>query len=68
MTPDSKTVLKKHAVSLAWRICMMSAAAILVFIGQNLQLFTLPPAVVAVIGLILGEVSKYVNNALSQTE
>lgn len=47
--------------SLAWRIGMMSVAMLIDFSLTNLELFNLAPQVTVVLGLVLGEVSKYLN-------
>lgn len=58
--------LKKRSKAFAWRLGMMIAAAVVAFVAENLGLFNLPPQLVVVLGLVLGEVSKYLNNLLSR--
>ena len=40
---------------------MMIVAAVVAFLVENVSAFNLPPEVTVVVGLILGEVSKYLN-------
>lgn len=56
----------KRGKSLLWRIGMMTLAFSLAFASENLASLPVSPEVTVVIGLILGEVSKYVNNALHE--
>jgi len=57
-----KQELKKRLMSLVWRLGGMSAAVILAFIANNLDLFNLSPGAIGVIGLIIGELTKITNN------
>ena len=52
--------------SLYWRTGMMIVAVIISSLLANLDIFAeiLSPAVITFLGLILGEVSKYINKAL----
>jgi len=61
MTQENKTILINRAKSLAWRTGMMVASILVAFIASNLELFNLSPEVTVFIGLVLGEVSKYLN-------
>lgn len=54
--------LKNRLKSLAWRVGMMALAAVVAFAIENLGLFGLPVWAVGVAGLVLGEVSKWLNN------
>lgn len=54
-------VLKSRLKSFAWRLGMMVAAAVVAFLMDNLQLLDLGPTITVVLGLVLGEVSKYLN-------
>jgi hypothetical protein len=47
--------------SFYWRTGMMIVAAVVAFLVENVSAFNLPPEVTVVVGLILGEVSKYLN-------
>jgi len=62
---DNKTILIKRLKSLLWRAGGMLAALGLQFGLDNLGLLNLPSEVTVIIGLVLGEVSKLVNNAVS---
>ena len=62
----NKEILVKRSKSFIWRLGMMLLATVLAFILDNLNLLELSPAVIGVLGLLLGEVSKQVNNYLSQ--
>ena len=53
--------LKKRLKSLAWRAGMMGLAAVIVTIADGLAGLGISPAVVGILGLILGEVSKQLN-------
>lgn len=61
MTKETKEVLKKRVVSFLWRLAGMVAVAVLNFIATQLSLFNLPPSVVGIISLIVGEITKYIN-------
>lgn len=54
--------MKARVKSFAWRIAMMVLAAALDFAAQNIANFNIPPQYVVVLGLALGEVSKWLNN------
>jgi hypothetical protein len=61
MTKKNKEVLVKRLKSLAWRTGTMLVAIAVDFTLENIGLFELPPVAVVIIGLVLGEVSKYLN-------
>ena len=58
MNYESKSRLK----SLLWRAGMMALVVVLDVVAQGLTELSLPVGVVIVAGLILGEVSKFLNN------
>ena len=58
-------MLKKRLLSFAWRLGAYIIVAALAWIGNNIGLLELNPAVTTVIALVLGEVTKYLNNFLS---
>jgi hypothetical protein len=62
ITPENKEVLLKRTKSLAWRAGMMCVALLVGFLNENLGLLNLPQEAVVVLGLVLGEVSKYLNS------
>ena len=48
--------------SFYWRLSMMCIAAILGFLADNMGLFPFSPEATTTLGLVLGEVSKKLNN------
>ena len=63
MSKESKQVLIKRLKSLSWRAGMMIAAIVVDFLISNIGLFELPDVLTVVLGLMLGEISKYLNSA-----
>ena len=61
MTQENKGIIIKRLKSLAWRAGMMLVALSVDFALQNLGIFELPGQAIVIIGLVLGEVSKYLN-------
>jgi hypothetical protein len=61
MTKKNKEILVKRLKSFAWRTGLLVVAIAIDFTLENIGLLELPPLTVAVIGLVLGEVSKYLN-------
>lgn len=53
--------LKKRLQSLAWRVGMMTLAISLQFAIENASELNISPLVTVLLGLVLGEVSKYLN-------
>jgi len=62
ITPENKVIFTKRLKSLAWRLSMVFVIALLDFVITNLGLFSLPNEITVVLGLMLGEVSKYLNS------
>jgi len=60
MTKENKEVLVKRLKSFLWRLGAYVAVAVIGFLINNLELVNLPPTVVAVVALILGEITKYI--------
>lgn len=58
----NKEALLNRGKSFLWRAGMMLAAIAVDFGVQSLGDFNLSPEVVVVLGLVLGEVSKYLNS------
>jgi hypothetical protein len=58
--------LHKRIKSFAWRTGMMVLAVTIDFVLQNLASFSFSPQTTVVVGLILGEVSKYFNSRYPQ--
>lgn len=63
MSAENKAILINRLKSLSWRVGMMLGAVLVDFAIANIGLFNMPDGVVAVLGLILGEVSKYLNRS-----
>lgn len=55
------TQLWRRVKSLLWRALMMGLAAVVAYIVENLSVLELSPQVTVVLGLVLGEVSKWLN-------
>ena len=60
-----KTELLKRLKSFGWRLLGMSLVALLAFVSSNLELFNLSPAIIGLLGLIAGELTKWLNNAFA---
>ena len=58
--------MKNRIKSLLWRAGMMAIVTILDVVAQGITEFSLPVSVVVIAGLILGEVSKHINNKLNR--
>jgi hypothetical protein len=52
----------KRVKSLVWRASMMAIAVFLSSIAENIGVLELSPQVTVLLGLVLGEVSKWLNN------
>ena len=57
------SVFVKRLKSFVWRAAMMGVAAAAAYVAANLDILQLSPTVTAVLGLILGEVSKWLNTS-----
>ena len=53
--------------SFLWRTLMMGISGLIAIVLNNLSIFDLDPKVVALIGLMFGEISKAINNKLSKS-
>ena len=62
MNQETKIELIKRLKSFLWRLGGISAIALIGFISENLGMFDLPVWMVGIIGLILGEATKWINN------
>lgn len=60
LSQENKELLVNRAKSFAWRLGGMVAVAVLGFFLENLELLNLPDGVIVVIGLIAGEVTKFI--------
>ena len=54
--------LEKRLKSLIWRAAMMAVVAVIDVVLQELTMFNMPDAVTLILGLVLGEISKFLNN------
>ena len=59
MTQANKIVLIKRFKSFIWRLGGVCAIAILNFIAAQIELFDLPVWAIGIIGLVVGEATKY---------
>lgn len=57
----NKELLTARFKSFVWRLGGMAAVALLAFLADNLGLFGLGTETQVVLGLVLGEVTKYLN-------
>ena len=64
MSSENKNLIINRLKSLVWRVLWMVVAVGLGFLAENLNLFGFSPAFVGIVGLVLGEISKYVNNKI----
>ena len=62
MSKENKQILQTRAKAFLWRYGMIGLAFGLDFITTNLGLFNLPMPVTLTVGVVLGEVSKCLNN------
>lgn len=60
MTNENKTILIKRFKSLVWRMFGIAAVMFLNFLAEIIGLFELSNGVVIVVGLIVGEITKYI--------
>jgi len=61
MTQTNKDILIKRLKGLAWSAGMMILALVIDFLIKNLGLFNMPTEVTVVLGLVLSQISKYLN-------
>jgi len=61
ITLENKAILKKRLMSLAWRVGTMVSAVVVAFISNNIGLIELPVWVIGLVGLILAEITKWLN-------
>ena len=62
MTNEHKQELIKRLKALAWHTGMMVLAVVVNWTAANLKLFDLPMQLTVILGLILGQISKYLNS------
>jgi len=61
LSEENKVILIKRLKSLAWRVGALVGTVVIAFISANLELLNLPLWAVGFIGLVMGEVTKYLN-------
>jgi len=57
-----ETQLQKRIKSFLWRGGAVATVAFLAFITKNIGEFDLPDYAVVVVGLVIGEITKYLNS------
>lgn len=62
ITPENKVILVKRLKSLAWRAAGLIVALIVTEQADVLQLVDIPEVGRLFIGLVIGELSKYLNS------
>ncbi|OGK35106.1 hypothetical protein A3F59_02630 [Candidatus Roizmanbacteria bacterium RIFCSPHIGHO2_12_FULL_38_13] len=60
--------LKNRSLSFLWRLAGMVLVAVLAFVGSNLDLINVSPAVIGLISLLVGEATKWLNNEFALGE
>lgn len=55
-------MLVKRIKSLLWRAGMMGLATVIAVILEDIQVLELSPLATTITGLVLGEISKYLNS------
>ena len=61
MSADTKEILIKRFKSFLWRLLGMIISAFLAWVLDTLQVLNFSPEIVAIVGLIIGEITKYLN-------
>ena len=56
------SMLVKRIKSLLWRAGMMGLATVIAVILEDIQVLELSPLATTITGLVLGEISKYLNS------
>ena len=62
MSNETKIMLINRLKSLAWRVGNFAAVAVLAFISENIGLLELPLWMIALIGLVSAEGTKWLNS------
>lgn len=66
MTPEMNLILKKRFFSFLWKLGGMIVTYFLAFIMANINMFGLPVLVVTIIGLVVSEITKFINKNLPE--
>lgn len=61
LSEDTKAILINRLKSLLWRTGSMVGVLVLAFITENITLLNVSPAVAVFVGLVTGEITKYLN-------
>lgn len=61
MTSENKTILINRSKALLWHLGTMIAPFVVDFAATNIQLFDLPNWILVGVGLILAQITKYLN-------
>lgn len=61
MSNEIKQIIIKRFKSLLWRIGGYALAGLLAFILEAFKVLELSPQLIAIVGLIFGEITKYLN-------
>lgn len=62
LSEEVKQILITRFKSFAWRFCMVGLAFLLQYATETLDLLQMSSGITVIVGLALGEVSKYLNN------
>jgi len=66
MKEEVKEQLIKRLKSLLWRAGAMIVTGLVVWASENIAMFELPPSITVLLGLMLGEATKYLNTNKSK--
>jgi hypothetical protein len=61
ISPENIAILKTRLIALCWHAGTMLAAIAIDFITVNISLFNIPDFIVVIIGLVLAQITKYLN-------
>lgn len=67
ISEETRLMLVNRVKSLGWRVGMMLAAGLIAIATEAISSVQLPGGMVVLLGLVLGEISKYINARLSLT-
>lgn len=68
ITNENWTILKNRVKSFLWRFAGIAAVALLNFVAEQINLFNLPEIAIVVIGLVVGELTKFINTNLPEIQ
>jgi hypothetical protein len=61
ITEENKTILIHRVKSFLWRFGSYALVSVIGLLAENLNLLELDPKVIALIALVLGEITKWLN-------